>query len=581
MAIASGTPAKSKKLTVASVLKQIETEKIRWIDLQFVDLLGSLQHITIPSTSLGAEEFKRGVGKLDGSSIKGFKEIHESDMLMSPDPASFAVLPWYEGEHRTARFYVDIYEGGSQERFTRDSRFMAQKAVKFAAEQGFDMTYWGPEIEFFVFDGIRLLPSADAARNPWSGAGYEIISREAPWNDSSGEEFPIRFKEGYYPAPPVDSLQDFRNEACRILIESFGMTLDAHHHEVATAGSCQATKPLCSSPGRNGTGARTSASPCTTRGSRPPSGSSTARRTRRATRTSPSLRCCAPAWTASRGRSIPETPSTRTSTTSVRARGRNTGSASCLAPSRSRLSTCRRTTCSSRPSSRKTSSRSTRNSSSTNTCRPRCGLRPTSSTGTWTRERPRRGQRSWSTVRSEPPSALSRLAPGDCLEPPIPDPLDLVLSCGDLRTRGRRLWTRCVPRSSRLVGRSPSVRFPRPHDLRNRGTFHPPFRGSGARASEPRNRSGRGRDRFGRDCPGTASAPDRRPTSLVRRGRVVRWPASRDSADRADRPASGSPQGGPARHRPSGCLVDRGRDGLSSRGVRGICPRGDWRSPSP
>src|SRR3989475_2776059 len=239
MAIAQSTPAKAKKMTVASVLKQIETEKIRWIDLQFVDVLGALQHITIPATSLGNEEFNRGVGKLDGSSIKGFKEIHESDMVMNPDPSTFAVLPWYEGEHRTARFLVDVYEGGSHERFTRDSRYMAQRAVQFAADQGYDTTYWGREIEFFVFDGIRLLPSADAARNPWAGAGYEILSREAPWGQSSGTNFPIRFKEGYYPAPPVDSLQDFRNEACRVLIDDFGLTLDAHHHEVATAGQCE------------------------------------------------------------------------------------------------------------------------------------------------------------------------------------------------------------------------------------------------------------------------------------------------------------------------------------------------------
>src|SRR5213596_2299668 len=84
MAISASNPAKSKKMTVASVLKRIETEGIRWIDLQFLDVLGALQHITIPSTSLGAEEFKRGVGKLDGSSIKGFKEIHESDMVWIP-----------------------------------------------------------------------------------------------------------------------------------------------------------------------------------------------------------------------------------------------------------------------------------------------------------------------------------------------------------------------------------------------------------------------------------------------------------------------------------------------------------------
>src|SRR5438034_3300493 len=134
MAIAQSTPAKAKKMTVASVLKQIETEKIRWVDLQFVDVLGALQHITIPATSLGTEEFKLGVGKLDGSSIKGFKEIHESDMVMNPDPSTFAVLPWYEGEHRTARFLVDVYEGGSHERFTRDSRYMAQRAVQRSEE---------------------------------------------------------------------------------------------------------------------------------------------------------------------------------------------------------------------------------------------------------------------------------------------------------------------------------------------------------------------------------------------------------------------------------------------------------------
>jgi len=106
-------------MTVASVLKQIETDRIRWVDLQFVDVLGALQHITIPSTSLGPEEFKRGVGKLDGSSIKGFKEIHESDMVMDPDPSTYAVLPWYDDLHKTARFLVDVYEGGLPRRRLR------------------------------------------------------------------------------------------------------------------------------------------------------------------------------------------------------------------------------------------------------------------------------------------------------------------------------------------------------------------------------------------------------------------------------------------------------------------------------
>src|SRR3990172_8254496 len=165
---------------IDGVLKRIESEGIRWIDLQFVDLLGGLQHITIPSTSLGPEEFKRGVGKLDGSSIKGFKEIHESDMVMNPDPSTFAVLPWYTGDHRTARMFVDIYEGASHDRFTRDSRYIAQKAAQFAADQGYDTTYWGPEIEFFVFDGIRLTPTPDHARNPSSAAAYYSLSPPPP-----------------------------------------------------------------------------------------------------------------------------------------------------------------------------------------------------------------------------------------------------------------------------------------------------------------------------------------------------------------------------------------------------------------
>src|SRR3989337_2851153 len=95
---------KAKKGNVVdSVLKRIESEGIRWVDLQFVDLLGALQHITIPTTSLGPDEFKRGIGKLDGSSIKGFKEIHESDMVMNPDPSTFAVLPWYGGGDKTPK----------------------------------------------------------------------------------------------------------------------------------------------------------------------------------------------------------------------------------------------------------------------------------------------------------------------------------------------------------------------------------------------------------------------------------------------------------------------------------------------
>ena len=228
-------PSKKPVKKPADVVESVKEDGVKFLDLQFVDLTGGLQHITVPSETVEADDFKKGIGKLDGSSIKGFKAIQDSDMVLYPDPTTYNLLPWYGPEHKTARLIVDVHDGGDHERFTRDSRFLAQKAAKFAADNGWDVSYWGPELEFFVFDGVRMLPTPDAVRNPWSGAGYEILSSEAPWDRNSTKP-PIRFKEGYYPAPPVDTLVDFRNEACRVLMEDFGIGIEAHHHEVATAG---------------------------------------------------------------------------------------------------------------------------------------------------------------------------------------------------------------------------------------------------------------------------------------------------------------------------------------------------------
>src|SRR3989337_1026328 len=189
-------PKSAKNHGAASVLATVQKEEVRWRDLWFVDRLGSLQHITGPANTVGEDDFKDGIGKLDGSSIKGFKEIHESDMVLYPDPATFAILPFYGAEDKTARFIVNVHEGGTHERFSRDSRYISQKASKAAADAGYDTTYWGPEIEFFVFDGVRMLPTPDAVRNPWQGCGYEILSSEAPWADNGGKSYPIPVKEG-------------------------------------------------------------------------------------------------------------------------------------------------------------------------------------------------------------------------------------------------------------------------------------------------------------------------------------------------------------------------------------------------
>ncbi|MGQ0537202.1 MAG: type I glutamate--ammonia ligase [Methanobacteriota archaeon] len=231
------------EVTPKTVLDRMKKDGVKWVDLQFVDVIGGLQHITIPAAGVDEKTFTKGVGKLDGSSIKGFKDIHESDMVMLPDPTTYAILPWYDEAHKTCRFFTDIYEGGMAGRFTRDPRGVAQAAAKAAKAAGFDTTYWGPELEFFVFDSVEVWPHPTAARDAWSGAGYRINSAEAPWQSGDtkdpGKNYAIRFKEGYYPAPPQDTLVDFRNEFCRVLQDSFGMEVDAHHHEVATAGQVE------------------------------------------------------------------------------------------------------------------------------------------------------------------------------------------------------------------------------------------------------------------------------------------------------------------------------------------------------
>jgi glutamine synthetase len=225
--------------TGAEALARLKADNVKWVDLQFVDLVGGLQHITVPSYHVTERDFTVGMGKLDGSSIKGFKDINESDMNLVLDPSTYAVLPWYAPENKTARFFVDIHEGGFKPGpFSRDPRGVAKRAAKQAKEMGFDTTYWGPELEFFVFDSVRITPTPTAARDSWGGAGFEIQSTEAPWS-AGGSGYPIRFKEGYYPAPPQDTLVDFRNDVCTTLTNEFGIEIDAHHHEVATAGQCE------------------------------------------------------------------------------------------------------------------------------------------------------------------------------------------------------------------------------------------------------------------------------------------------------------------------------------------------------
>lgn len=216
-------------------LEQIRAQKLRWVELYYTDLLGGYNHIHLPSHVLDADSFVGGIPKLDGSSVRGFREIYESDMILLPDPSTFGVIPWGAPQGGSARFISDILVGASKEAYGHDPRGIARRTVEVLTEAGYDRSYWGPEVEFFVFDSVRLIPSAHAVRDAWGGAGYLLNSSEAPWSTEDGHGS-IRFKEGYHRAAPSDALEGLRSEVCNILADNFHITMDAHHHEVATAG---------------------------------------------------------------------------------------------------------------------------------------------------------------------------------------------------------------------------------------------------------------------------------------------------------------------------------------------------------
>ncbi|HJT84418.1 MAG TPA: type I glutamate--ammonia ligase [Nitrososphaeraceae archaeon] len=235
---------------VEHVVNTLSESKIKWVRLNFCDPFGFLQQISVNSQEITEDSFKVGLPRLDGSSIKGFKEIYESDMILKPDPFTFAILPdYFDKDHhnknynyesKAARLIVDICEGFNGRRYQRDPRYIAQMAEEAAKKRGFERSYWGPELEFFVFNKMTLLPNPMSTINCSGGSGYSIESAEAPWSHSNGSSgYTIPFKSGYFPAPPADSLTDFRDEVSDTLKEYFGINVEAHHHEVATGGQCE------------------------------------------------------------------------------------------------------------------------------------------------------------------------------------------------------------------------------------------------------------------------------------------------------------------------------------------------------
>ena len=204
------------------------------VDLKFMDFIGLWQHFTIPVNELSEEVFEEGLG-FDGSSIRGWAEIHTSDMLVIPDAGTAVMDPFMKDT--TLSLICNIYDPITKEAYGRDPRGVALKAEKYLRSTGIaDTAYFGPEAEFFIFDEVRY----DSGPN---GAFYKIDSTEGLWN--SGREEPggnrgykTRYKEGYFPALPADSMHDLRTEMCRVMAE-VGIQVERQHHEVATAGQAE------------------------------------------------------------------------------------------------------------------------------------------------------------------------------------------------------------------------------------------------------------------------------------------------------------------------------------------------------
>lgn len=212
---------------MADVLKQIEEMRIRWIDLEFVDVVGGAHHITVASHELDFDAFKSGVGKINGTNIKGFKEV---DMVLLPDPYTFTLIPW---EKDTGRMLCDVREGGESGECSYNSRGVARKAEDAVKNAGYSIANFSAEIEFFVFDSATF-----DVHTPFRSQGYLVESREAAWN-AFGQNFPIDFKTGHYAIPPQDTMQIYRALVSNTLEDIYGIPVEAHHHGSANPGQCE------------------------------------------------------------------------------------------------------------------------------------------------------------------------------------------------------------------------------------------------------------------------------------------------------------------------------------------------------
>ncbi len=214
----------------ADVLKLIKDKDVKFVDLRFTDTKGKMQHVTAEASCIDEGVFADGYA-FDGSSIAGWKGIEASDMLLSPDPATAHLDPFFA--QTTLSIFCDIIEPSTGELYERDPRGVAKKAEAYLKQTGVgDTVFFGPEAEFFIFDDVRFTADPFAT-------GFRLDSTELPTN--SGTDYEMgnlghrpRTKGGYFPVPPIDSCQDIRSEMLSVMAE-MGVSVEKHHHEVAAA----------------------------------------------------------------------------------------------------------------------------------------------------------------------------------------------------------------------------------------------------------------------------------------------------------------------------------------------------------
>lgn len=219
--------------SASDVVHIIREEKIEFVDFRFCDLPGLMLHVTFPAARISEDTFVEGF-LFDGSSVRGFQAINESDMLLIPDPNTATIDPFRE--HRTLNIHCFVKDPATGESYSRDPRFVAYKAEQYLKSSGIaDTAYFGPEPEFFIFDDVRF----DYGPNR---SMHVVDSIEADWN-SGRDEYPNlghkpRVKGGYFPLPPMDHFADLRGQMVKNL-QNVGIDVELHHHEVATSGQSE------------------------------------------------------------------------------------------------------------------------------------------------------------------------------------------------------------------------------------------------------------------------------------------------------------------------------------------------------